>query len=697
MAWSWHDQWSSNWRQGQDAGWFQQEQGWKTRVSQDKWTDRFANVSTLGMKHPLPLEDRRDLVLGLLEKLQDEVDVASASGNQEGQGGFKIAVAGWNQVLIHAILFYLCRAKPSMPIRTLRNDDCVFVVADAAEMLFVEFRSLFTSPEEKRQVYELISECRWGRTQHLMAAAVGVGFQPGDVEPKKEGRSDTVAVAGTGLAVVAVGASPSASGAGTGSQRVLARMSTDEELVSLKKRHEVLELRKSLVQAETALRTVTGGTTENSVRSPAQPHVDAEHEAAMAGALPAAAFRPVCLHAPVAPAPPQPKAAPVAPAPPQLVCLQAPAAPAATAAPVVTQPDMAEYAAAAPPPPKAAAPEATMAEYAHNSWRTALAKLDGKQAMAALSEAMESVAAKAMADMSNASGSGIVQPLQTQAVVSPSASGPVGTPVHSGPKASPIKSKISELLVTKRALEEKVAAQKAAKVAEAARLEEAEAARREEAEAGRRKEAEAAARQKEEAKAARQGEVETEVARQAVTEAREVEAEAAKAAQAKQESQMHALVAEVQALKQAQQASEVEAALREEQAQAAAAEAQAALHEQQAQAKENSEMQTLNAEVASLKQELSAADGRAKETKAVVCQQMSQAEALVAELQASELAAIETMQAQALAQAEARSSEQAEFDELTAHKNMPEHQMEEEEEEEADEEPEQSEKRARTS
>ena len=87
---------------------------WKNSQS----TDRFANVSTLGLKHSLPLEDLRELVLGLLSNLQEEVQEAGA-GSASGSiaSNFRIAVAGWDPVLIHCMLFFLCRAKPCMPLR----------------------------------------------------------------------------------------------------------------------------------------------------------------------------------------------------------------------------------------------------------------------------------------------------------------------------------------------------------------------------------------------------------------------------------------------------------------------------------------------------------------------------------------------------------------------------------------------------
>ena len=80
----------------------------------DREKSELEHVTTLGLKHPMPLEDHRDLVLGLVNKLRDEVE--STHG-----GSFKLAVSAWGPVLLHAVLFYLARARPCMKVATLRN------------------------------------------------------------------------------------------------------------------------------------------------------------------------------------------------------------------------------------------------------------------------------------------------------------------------------------------------------------------------------------------------------------------------------------------------------------------------------------------------------------------------------------------------------------------------------------------------
>ena len=130
-----------------EGGWY--EYNWSGK---DASRDKYDNVTTLGLKHPLPIEDRRELVQGLLSKLQEEVSEGGAAPT----GTFRIAVSGWGPPVLHAVLFSICRAKPSLAIRTLFNDEKKFVMSDAVDLLWSELTSLFPSLDEKKAVYDLL-------------------------------------------------------------------------------------------------------------------------------------------------------------------------------------------------------------------------------------------------------------------------------------------------------------------------------------------------------------------------------------------------------------------------------------------------------------------------------------------------------------------------------------------------------------
>ena len=138
MSWNWENR-DNTWggHAGQGA-WTSEE--WKSahrRQEKQEKQDKYSNVTTLGLKHPMPLEDRKDLILGLATRLQEDVSAsgASASGTT---GNFRTAVASWGPVLIMGVLFFLCRAKASMQIRVLKNPDGSFVMEDAVELLWME-------------------------------------------------------------------------------------------------------------------------------------------------------------------------------------------------------------------------------------------------------------------------------------------------------------------------------------------------------------------------------------------------------------------------------------------------------------------------------------------------------------------------------------------------------------------------------
>ena len=93
------------------------------------------------------------------------------------------------------------------------------------------------------------------------------------------------------------------SGIGIVASRALGRMTSDEELMSLRKRSEILELRKSLAQQEAALRTPPEVAKHDAVRYPPQPSVVQSHLAAMQAVLPPSTLEAVALRQPSASGP----------------------------------------------------------------------------------------------------------------------------------------------------------------------------------------------------------------------------------------------------------------------------------------------------------------------------------------------------------------------------------------------------------
>lgn len=131
---SWDE--DNTWRASGDRGgtWQSESPAGKKDFSKDR--DKFKNVTSLGAatKHPLPLEDRKTLLVAVVNILSPHKTVLS-----------KIAVSAFSATTTHALLYLLCRAGPRMAIRLLRDDDGVFTIDYAAQQLAETAQSLHTT------------------------------------------------------------------------------------------------------------------------------------------------------------------------------------------------------------------------------------------------------------------------------------------------------------------------------------------------------------------------------------------------------------------------------------------------------------------------------------------------------------------------------------------------------------------------
>ena len=66
-------------------------------------------------------------------------------------GSFKLAVSARGPVLLHAVLFYLARARPCMKVATLRNEIDAYVIEQAVEVLYRKMCGVLTSWERNRR------------------------------------------------------------------------------------------------------------------------------------------------------------------------------------------------------------------------------------------------------------------------------------------------------------------------------------------------------------------------------------------------------------------------------------------------------------------------------------------------------------------------------------------------------------------
>mgnify|MGYP006988309545 CR=1 FL=1 len=117
------------WRQSDAGSWGKDSSN--SSSSSDWWPDsnlvsiagtecKFKNCTTLGEKHPLPLDDRKDLLVALFSKFVALLQ-ESASGLVEIQAFPRVAVGAWGATAVQASFFIVCRVQPSFALRPLRN------------------------------------------------------------------------------------------------------------------------------------------------------------------------------------------------------------------------------------------------------------------------------------------------------------------------------------------------------------------------------------------------------------------------------------------------------------------------------------------------------------------------------------------------------------------------------------------------
>jgi hypothetical protein len=132
---------SSNWRQDSYES---SPAGKKEKAEKG---DRFKSITSLGQlgKHPLPLEDRKALLMAILNELSPQKNVLT-----------KMAVASFTATTTHTLLYWLTHAIPRTPVRILRDHEQVFTIEYAAHSLAEAALSIHGQ-------HEALADPRWVR------------------------------------------------------------------------------------------------------------------------------------------------------------------------------------------------------------------------------------------------------------------------------------------------------------------------------------------------------------------------------------------------------------------------------------------------------------------------------------------------------------------------------------------------------
>ena len=259
-----HRQWDQNAEEDWRGNGWQNDKGRWNSGAEDKEGQKVQNMSTFGCgsQKPLPLEKRKDILLGLVEALArpgEQAHILSA-----------LAVAAWNAEITMAAFWILSRTGAKTPLRWLKDDDGNFSVPHAVKVLKAACLSHLKTETDIAEVLDFLCDHSWSNCAAITERAKQSGFDPSDVLDLKNLNLAQALAAQQGQSLVQAlgGASSSAAqlltGLGSGTpageggaarfdsrsgarvDKVLKRSDTDEEIERLEKRKKLIALTKEL-------------------------------------------------------------------------------------------------------------------------------------------------------------------------------------------------------------------------------------------------------------------------------------------------------------------------------------------------------------------------------------------------------------------------------------------------------------------
>ena len=134
-------------------------------------------ISTLGMKHPLPLEGRQKILL--------EVFKVACSRNQVSFPTLYIQT--WNARVVQAVIFILCRLEPSYPANLFLDEENKVNVKDGAQSILGGFFACYRTEQEQEQIIKFFARNAIQGHDAIIDEACRQGFDPLQVEDKVSG------------------------------------------------------------------------------------------------------------------------------------------------------------------------------------------------------------------------------------------------------------------------------------------------------------------------------------------------------------------------------------------------------------------------------------------------------------------------------------------------------------------------------
>jgi len=183
------------------------------------------------MKHPLPIDDCREMLINLVDAVRPE-GAASIP---------RVGPFSWGRRTLSAAFVVLCNVEPKTSMRSLRDEWGYFTQKHATTVLSQAFFALYRDPADQNHALELVRQACISSTEGMMRKAMAMGYDAEEVEDD-----------GANKKAVRDASQPPGqpSNAGLAGQRTLKQQNTDEELERLEKKERIRVLKIAQQQAD---------------------------------------------------------------------------------------------------------------------------------------------------------------------------------------------------------------------------------------------------------------------------------------------------------------------------------------------------------------------------------------------------------------------------------------------------------------
>ena len=174
-----HTNYPEDWFWDRDSSWDRTSGSWDYREAFSP-PQKTRNITTLGWKHPVPLSDRREILINLIKQVQEKVcpnDTIPV-----------IWIHAWSAQLVQAILYTLCCLQPDFSAKGFFDKDNNFDKDHAVKLLLEAFYANYKSEQAQAHVIKFVmSHATKDKEAMVIDNACDQGFNLSLVEDKVSG------------------------------------------------------------------------------------------------------------------------------------------------------------------------------------------------------------------------------------------------------------------------------------------------------------------------------------------------------------------------------------------------------------------------------------------------------------------------------------------------------------------------------